>query len=107
MRVGGLSGGNQQKLVVGRELELQPKVLVVVQPTRGLDIAAVAAVRERLFEQRARGCAVLLVSLDLDEVLELSDRVLVMYGGKVNGEFARGAYDERVLGKRMLGVADA
>lgn len=105
LRVGGLSGGNQQKLVVGRELEVEPKVLVVVQPTRGLDIAAVAAVRQRLFAQRDAGCAVLLVSLDLDEVLELSDRVLVMYGGTVNGEFSRGQFDERVLGKRMLGVA--
>ncbi|MFT3711604.1 MAG: ABC transporter ATP-binding protein [Archangium sp.] len=107
LRAGGLSGGNQQKLVVGRELESSPKVVVVVQPTRGLDIAAVAAVRERLIEQRNRGCAVLLVSLDLDEVLELSDRVLVMYGGALNGEFARGAYDERVLGQHMLGVAHA
>ena len=106
LRVGGLSGGNQQKLVVGRELDSAPRVLVVVQPTRGLDIAAVAAVREKLRAQRDRGCAVLLVSLDLDEVLELSDRVLVMYGGKTNGEFARGATDERVLGRRMLGVAD-
>jgi simple sugar transport system ATP-binding protein len=107
LRAGGLSGGNQQKLVVGRELESTPKVVVVVQPTRGLDIAAVAAVRERLLAARARGCAVLLVSLDLDEVLELSDRVLVMYGGKLNGEFQRGAYDERVLGQHMLGVTQA
>ncbi|MFO0599874.1 MAG: ABC transporter ATP-binding protein [Myxococcaceae bacterium] len=105
MRVGGLSGGNQQKLVVGRELEGQPKVVIVVQPTRGLDIAAVAAVRAKLRAERDRGCAVLLVSLDLDEVLELSDRVLVMHQGRFNGEFARGAYDERELGRRMLGVA--
>jgi len=82
-------------------------VLVVVQPTRGLDIAAVAAVREKLQAQRARGCAVLLVSLDLDEVLELSDRVIVMYAGKSTGEFVRGTYDERTIGRRMLGVVDA
>ncbi|MBL8911758.1 MAG: ABC transporter ATP-binding protein [Archangium sp.] len=107
LRVGGLSGGNQQKLVVGRELDSSPKVVVVVQPTRGLDIAAVAAVRERLREQRDRGCAVLLVSLDLDEVLELSDRVLVMYGGALNGEFAREKFDERALGQHMLGARDA
>lgn len=107
LRVGALSGGNQQKLVVGRELASAPKLLVVVQPTRGLDIAAVAAVREHLREQRRRGCAVLLVSLDLDEVLELSDRVLVMYGGKITGEFTRGQFDERIIGRRMLGVLDA
>jgi simple sugar transport system ATP-binding protein len=104
LRAGGLSGGNQQKLVVGRELDANPKVLVVVQPTRGLDIAAVAAVREKLREQRDRGCAVLLVSLDLDEVLELSDRVVVLCAGKVSGEFARGSYDERAIGCCMLGV---
>ena len=106
VRAGGLSGGNQQKLVVGRELDAAPKLLVVVQPTRGLDIAAVEAVREKLRLQRANGCAVLLVSLDLDEVLELSDRVVVLCGGKVTGEFARSEFDERVIGKRMLGVLD-
>ncbi len=107
LRAGGLSGGNQQKLVVGRELDAKPKLLVVVQPTRGLDIAAVAAVREKLFAERQRGCAVLLVSLDLDEVLELSDRVLVMYAGSISGEFQKGEFDERVIGRRMLGVKDA
>ena len=107
VRAGGLSGGNQQKLVVGRELDSAPKLLVVVQPTRGLDIAAVEAVREKLRLQRNSGCAVLLVSLDLDEVLELSDRIVVLCGGKVTGEFAREQFDERVIGKRMLGVLDA
>ncbi len=107
LRVGGLSGGNQQKLVVGRELSFEPKLLVVVQPTRGLDLAAVAQVREKLRAQRQRGCAVVLVSLDLDEVLELSDRVVVLYDGRVTGEFAAGEYDERVIGRRMLGVLDA
>ena len=107
LRAGALSGGNQQKLVVGRELSGDPKLLVVVQPTRGLDLAAVAAVREKLREQRARGCAVVLVSLDLDEVLELSDRVVVLYGGRVTGEFNRDELDERVIGQRMLGVLHA
>jgi general nucleoside transport system ATP-binding protein len=105
LRMGGLSGGNQQKLVVGRELDSQPSLLVVVQPTRGLDIAAVEAVRTRLLAVARGGCAVLLVSLDLDEVLAVSDRVLVMYGGKLNGEFARDAFDERAMGQRMLGAA--
>ncbi len=106
-RMGGLSGGNQQKLVVGRELDGAPKVLIAVQPTRGLDIAAVAAVRRHLLEAKAGGCAILLVSLDLDEVLELSDRVVTMFEGRLTGEFTRGEYDERVLGRRMLGVKDA
>ncbi|GMU60461.1 MAG: ABC transporter [Myxococcaceae bacterium] len=107
LRVGALSGGNQQKLVVGRELDGQPKVLVVVQPTRGLDIAAVAQVRRRLDEERRRGCAVLLISLDLDEVLALSDRVLVFFAGRVTAELGRAHFDERLIGRRMLGVEDA
>ena len=104
LRAGGLSGGNQQKLVVGRELDSAPKLLVVVQPTRGLDIAAVAAVREKLRAQCAAGCAVLLVSLDLDEVMELSDRIVVLCAGRVTGEFPRGQFDERLIGQRMLGI---
>lgn len=107
IRAGGLSGGNQQKLVVGRELDAAPRVLVVVQPTRGLDIAAVAAVREQLRDQRARGCAVILVSLDLDEVMELSDRIVVLCGGRVSGDFLRAQFDERLIGRRMLGVGEA
>jgi simple sugar transport system ATP-binding protein len=104
LRAGGLSGGNQQKLVVGRELDAAPKVLVVVQPTRGLDIAAVNAVRTKLLAQRAAGCAVLLSSLDLDEVLALSDRVLVMYQGRITARLERAQFDERVIGRFMLGV---
>ncbi|MEW5738210.1 MAG: ABC transporter ATP-binding protein [Myxococcota bacterium] len=107
LRVGALSGGNQQKLVVGRELDGQPKLLVVVQPTRGLDIAAVAQVQRRLEEERQRGCGVLLVSLDLDEVLALSDRVVVLFEGRVTAELERAAFEERLIGRRMLGVSDA
>ena len=106
-RVAELSGGNQQKLVVARELDQQPRVLVVVQPTRGLDIAAVATVQDRLKAARAAGAAILLISLDLEEVLLLSDRVLVMYGGQIVGERAQGEYDERAIGRMMLGVAEA
>ncbi|MDX2015026.1 MAG: ABC transporter ATP-binding protein [Myxococcaceae bacterium] len=107
LRVGALSGGNQQKLVVGRELDGAPKLLVAVQPTRGLDLAAVDAVRARLLAFRASGGAVVLVSLDLDEVLALADRLLVLHEGRVTGEFSRGAFDERLIGQRMLGVLDA
>ncbi len=106
-RMADLSGGNQQKLVVARELDAAPKLLVVVQPTRGLDVAAVEAVRGHLRRVRDEGCAVLLVSLDLDEVLALADRVVVMFEGKVNGEFDRAAVDERELGRRMLGAGGA
>jgi simple sugar transport system ATP-binding protein len=101
---GALSGGNQQKLVFARELDAPHRLLVAVQPTRGLDIAAVAAVRRKLLEEKARGAAVLLVSLDLEEVLALSDRIYVMFDGRIAGERPRGA-GERELGGLMLGSA--
>nr|WP_242592993.1 ABC transporter ATP-binding protein [Corallococcus exiguus] len=99
-----LSGGNQQKVVVARELDADPKLLVVVQPTRGLDIGAVAQVHERLRDAKARGAGVVMVSLDLEEVLALSDRVYVLYEGRVTGHFPRKDLDERELGRRMLGA---
>ncbi len=80
---------------------------MAVQPTRGLDLAAVDAVRGRLLEFRSKGGAVLLVSLDLEEVLALSDRVVVLCEGRVTGSFSRPEFDERVIGRRMLGVLDA
>jgi simple sugar transport system ATP-binding protein len=80
---GSLSGGNLQKVVIARELDAQPRVLVAASPTRGLDVAAVAAVHEHLVEATARGVAVLLISEDLDEILTLEDRVLVMYEGRL------------------------
>ncbi|MBZ4370379.1 ABC transporter ATP-binding protein [Corallococcus sp. AS-1-6] len=99
-----LSGGNQQKVVVARELDARPELLVVVQPTRGLDIGAVAQVHERLRDAKARGAGVVMVSLDLEEVLALSDRVYVLYEGRVTGHFPRKDLDERELGRRMLGA---
>ena len=99
-----LSGGNQQKVVVARELDSEPKLLVVVQPTRGLDISAVAQVHARLREERARGVGVLLVSLDLEEVLAMSDRVYVLFEGRVTGTFTRAQFDEREIGRCMLGA---
>jgi simple sugar transport system ATP-binding protein len=103
-RIAELSGGNQQKVVVARELDQAPRLLVIVQPTRGLDIAAVAAVHGRVREARDRGAAVVLVSLDLEEILALSDRVCVLFEGRVNGELKRGELDERAIGARMLGA---
>ncbi|HHY95640.1 MAG TPA: ABC transporter ATP-binding protein [Firmicutes bacterium] len=81
-----LSGGNLQKLILARELWQQPKLLVAVQPTRGLDVGAIEYVHGKLLEQRARGAAVILVSTELEEILTLSDRILVMHEGRITGE---------------------
>ncbi|MPN60518.1 Ribose import ATP-binding protein RbsA [bioreactor metagenome] len=81
-----LSGGNQQKLVLAREIHKQPDLLLIVQPTWGLDIGACAFVYQKLLEERARGAAILLISTDLEEVRSLSDRLLVLYEGELMGE---------------------
>src|SRR5215212_8077556 len=85
-RAAALSGGNQQKLVAAREVARDPKVLIAAQPTRGLDVGAIEYLHRRLVEERDEGRAILLVSLELDEVISLSDRILVMYEGQVVGE---------------------
>jgi general nucleoside transport system ATP-binding protein len=101
-RAGGLSGGNQQKVVLAREIERDPKVLIAAQPTRGLDVGAIEFVHRRLIEERDEGRAILLVSLELEEVLSLSDRILVMYEGEIVGEFPPSASEEE-LGYAMTG----
>ncbi len=101
-RAGALSGGNQQKLVVGREVSRDPKVLIAAQPTRGLDVGAIEYVHKRLVAERDEGRAIMLVSLELDEVLSLSDRILVLYEGRIVGEHAAGV-DEEEIGLEMLG----
>ncbi|MFT3852638.1 MAG: ATP-binding cassette domain-containing protein [Ilumatobacteraceae bacterium] len=98
-----LSGGNQQKLVVGRELARSPRLLVAAQPTRGLDVGAAAFVLEELVALRNAGGAVLLVSLDLTEVIEMSDRVVVIRGGRIAGEVRAGDADVTQLGEWMTG----
>jgi simple sugar transport system ATP-binding protein len=99
---GSLSGGNQQKFIVGRELEGPPAALVVEGPTRGLDIRATAFVHDRLLQARADGVAIMLYSADIDEVIELSDRVLVVYGGHVRQvERTRDA-----IGRAMVGIEE-
>jgi simple sugar transport system ATP-binding protein len=106
-RAGDLSGGNQQKLVLAREFARPLKLLILDQPTRGLDIASVAFVHQRILAARDRGVAVLLVSAELDEVLALADRIAVMFGGRlVETLDARGATRER-LGLLMAGAAEA
>ncbi|MEM7547160.1 MAG: ABC transporter ATP-binding protein [Pseudomonadota bacterium] len=104
LRAGQYSGGNQQKLVLAREIDAAPKLLLVGQPTRGVDIGAIEFIYERLMRLKATGCAILLVSVELEEVLSLSDRILVMSNGEQTGMVDRADADERSLGLMMAGV---
>jgi general nucleoside transport system ATP-binding protein len=101
-RAGTLSGGNQQKVVAAREIARDPKVLIAAQPTRGLDVGAIEFLHRRLVEEREEGRAILLVSLELDEILSLSDRILVLYEGEIVGEHG-GDVSEQEIGLEMLG----
>jgi ABC-type uncharacterized transport system ATPase subunit len=101
-RAGGLSGGNQQKVVAAREIARDPKVLIAAQPTRGLDVGAIEYLHRRLVSERDEGRAILLVSLELDEIFSLSDRILVIYEGEIVGEHT-GEVSEQELGLEMLG----
>jgi ABC-type uncharacterized transport system ATPase subunit len=92
----GLSGGNQQKVILAREIDRNPSVLIAAQPTRGLDVGAIEYVHRRLVEERDAGRAVLLVSLELEEIQSLSDRILVIYEGRIVGEFEPGVSDEEI-----------
>jgi general nucleoside transport system ATP-binding protein len=97
-----LSGGNQQKVILAREIDRNPTVLIAAQPTRGLDVGAIEFVHRRLIEERDEGRGILLVSLELDEVLSLADRILVLYEGEIVGEFPPTATEEE-LGLAMTG----
>jgi ABC-type uncharacterized transport system ATPase subunit len=101
-RAGGLSGGNQQKLVAAREIDRDPKVLIAAQPTRGLDVGAIEYLHRRLVAERDEGRAILLVSLELEEILSLSDRILVIFEGEIVGEHT-GEVSEETIGLEMLG----
>jgi simple sugar transport system ATP-binding protein len=101
-RASALSGGNQQKVVVAREVARDPRVLLAAQPTRGLDVGAIEFVHRRLVEERDEGRAVLLVSLELEEILSLADRILVMYEGRIVGEYSPDTTPEE-LGIAMTG----
>ena len=101
-RAAALSGGNQQKVVVAREVSRDPRVLLAAQPTRGLDVGAIEFVHRRLVEERDEGRGVLLVSLELEEILSLSDRILVVYEGRIVGEFSPDVSEEE-LGRAMTG----
>ncbi|MBQ6428852.1 MAG: ABC transporter ATP-binding protein [Oscillospiraceae bacterium] len=99
-----MSGGNQQKAIIAREIDKKPELLVAVQPTRGLDVGAIEGVHKSLIEQRDAGKAVLLVSLELDEVMDVPDRILVMYEGEIVGELDPKATTQEELGLYMAGA---
>lgn len=104
-KVGMLSGGNIQKVVVAREFSDDPKVIIANQPTRGIDVGAAEFIRKKLLELRDQGCAIILISADLNEVMELSDRLAVMYKGQFSGVFKDvSALTEEELGRYMLGI---
>jgi ABC-type uncharacterized transport system ATPase subunit len=103
---GDMSGGNQQRLVASREALVAERVLLAAHPTRGLDVLATKEVQTALLDRRDHGCAVLLISDDLDEVLLLSDRIVVLYEGRVMGNFARRHADREVIGLLMGGHTD-
>ena len=102
-----LSGGNIQKLIMARELSGSPAVLLVAQPTRGIDVSASAYIHQRLIGQRASGTAVLVISEDLDEVIAISDRVLVIYEGAIISEADPRTTSREEIGLMMAGVAPA
>jgi len=99
-----MSGGNQQKAIIARELDKDPELLIAVQPTRGLDVGAIEYIHKQLIAQRDKGGAVLLVSLELDEVMNVSDRILVMYEGEIVGELDPKKTTVEELGLYMAGA---
>ena len=98
-----LSGGNAQKLVVARELSLKKKVLIAAQPTRGVDIGAIESIRAALEKARREGSGILLVSAELEEILSLSDRIIVIHEGRITGEMPVSDANENNLGLLMMG----
>lgn len=101
---GALSGGNQQKVIVARELSLGPKLLLVAQPTRGLDVGAIEYIRKRLVEERDKGKAILLVSFELDEIMNLCDRIATISKGSIVGVYKEGQVTAQQIGLMMAGV---
>jgi simple sugar transport system ATP-binding protein len=95
------SGGNQQKLILAREMDPKPKVLLIGQPTRGVDIGAIEFIHKQIIAMRDQGSAVLLVSGELDELISLADRIIVMFDGRIVGEVSAAEADERTLGLMM------
>jgi simple sugar transport system ATP-binding protein len=98
-----LSGGNQQKAIIARELDLNSKLVVIFQPTRGLDVGAIEAIHKQILAERDAGRAILLISFELDEILQLSDRIIVLHDGEISGEVDPAKTNERELGLLMTG----
>ena len=105
-KTGDLSGGNMQKVVVAREFSFDTPVLIIAQPTRGVDIGAIEFIHKQIIDKRNQGCAILLVSADLDEIFRLSDRIITMFEGKVTGEFRSGEIDKMEISYYMTGHRD-
>ena len=101
----GLSGGNQQKIIIAREVANEPELLIAVQPTRGLDVGAIEYVHKTLVRERDKGRAILLISLELDEVMNVADTIGVIYDGKIVDTFEQGSVDENTIGLLMAGGA--
>jgi general nucleoside transport system ATP-binding protein len=106
LKTANFSGGNQQKIVLAREIERKPKILLIGQPTRGVDIGAIEFIHKQLIALRDQGVGILLVSVELEEIMALSDRILVMCGGTITGERRPDETDERDLGMLMAGVIE-
>ena len=102
-RANSMSGGNQQKLIIAREISLSPDVLVVAQPTRGLDVGAIEYIHERILAERDKGKAVLLISFELDEIMNLCDKIAAISKGSLAGIFNEGEVTEREIGMMMAG----
>ena len=99
-----MSGGNQQKAIVAREISLGSDLLIFVQPTRGLDIGAIENIQRQIMEERDRGKAVLLISLELDEVMSLADTIAVIYNGELLNISPAAELDTRQVGEYMMGI---
>ena len=100
---GDMSGGNMQKLVIAREFSFDTPVLVIAQPTRGVDVGAIESIHTRIMQKRNSGAAILLSSADLDEVFRLSDRIITLYEGEITGSFAVGEITKEEIGLYMTG----
>ena len=106
LKTSNFSGGNQQKIILTRELNKDPKVLLVGQPTRGVDIGAIEFIHQRIIDMRDKGVAVLLVSVELDEILSLADRIIVMFDGEIVGEKVNENVTDREIGLLMAGITN-
>ena len=99
-----LSGGNQQKVILGREIELDRPLIIIDEPVRGLDVGSIEYVHKRILEQRKSGKAILLISSDLDEIMNLSDRIIILYKGLLVKELITKNTNKEEIGEYMLGV---